>query len=132
MRLLTHGDADLFTYLDVTDEIVYDNEKSSPNEIPLTNHTKVNRGLRRGHLPLDIVFDFFISSRKTTKGLEFELELRASTRKRTILYTLLGEDDVNVTFSRLNLYIPFTKPSLGIQMLFNEAIMNSFTLLCET
>ena len=85
----------------------------------------------RRHLPLEHIFGFCKSFKKT-KGLGFELELRTSKKKRKFLYTLLGNDAVNVTISTLKPYKPTIIPRPGTQIMFKEAITKSFTLSFES
>ena len=40
-----------------------------------------------------------------------------------IIYTSM-DDDINVTFNSLYLYIPHLKPSVETQLMFNEATQN--------
>ena len=60
---------------------------SSLKKILINNHTEANRGLIRGHLPLQYLFSFARSFIKITKGLGFELDLRTPNRKQDVLYT---------------------------------------------
>ena len=53
-------------------------------------------------------------------------------RKRDILYTDLGENDVNVTINSINLFIPQLIPSPATQVYFNEAISKTFTISYES
>ena len=58
MRLITQKDGDLSTYFDVTDESEDKINNSSLKKILIDNHTEANRGLIRGHLPLEYIFGF--------------------------------------------------------------------------
>ena len=62
----------------------------------------------------------------------FELDLRTSNRKQDILYTTLGDNDVNVIINSSNLFIPQIIPSPETQVYFNEAISKTFTLSYES
>ena len=101
---------------------------SSLKKIPINNHTEANRGLIRGHVPLEYIFGLARSFKKTTKGLGFEIDLRTSNRKQDILYTTLGDNDVNVTINSISLFIPQTLFSSETQVFFNEAISKTFSL----
>ena len=97
-------------------------------KILINNHSDDNKGLIRGYLPLEYIFGFCKSFKKITKGLGFELDLRTSNRKQDILYTTLGDNDVNVTINSISLCIPQILPSPETQVIFNEAISKTFTL----
>ena len=132
MRLVTQKDGDLSTYFDIIDESENGINNSSLKQILINNHTEDNRGLIRGHLPLEYIFGFARSFKKITKGLGFELDLRTSNRKPDILYTTLGDNDVNVTNNSISLLIPQIKPSPETQVIFNEAIRKTFSLSYES
>ena len=76
MRLVTEKDGDLSTYFDIINESKDGINDSSLKKILINNHTQANRGLIRGHLPLEYIFGFARSFKKITKGLGFELDLR--------------------------------------------------------
>ena len=132
MRLVTQKDGDLSTYFDIIDESEDGINNSSLKQILIDNHSEANRGLIRGHLPLEYIFEFCRSFKKISKGLGFELDLRTSNGKQDILYTNLGDNDVNVTITSTNLFIPQTIPSPETQVYFNEAISKTFTLSYES
>ena len=132
MRLVTQKDGDLSTYFDIIDESEDEINNTSLRQILIDNHTEANRGLIRGHLPLEYIFGFCRSFKKISKGLGFELDLRTSNRKQDILYTNLGDNDVNVTINGINLFIPQIIPSPETQVYFNEAISKTFTLSYES
>ena len=122
MRLVTQKDGDLFTYFDIIDENEDEIKNSSLKKKLIDNHTEANRGLIRGHLPLEYIFGFARSFKKITKGLGFDLEIRTSSRKQDILYTSLGDSDVNVTTNSISLFVPQILPSPETQYIFNESI----------
>ena len=132
MRLVTQKDGDLSTYFDIINESENGINDSSLKQILINNHTEANRGLIRGHLPLEYIFGFARSFKKITKGLGFELDLRTSNRKRDILYTTIDDDDVNVTINSISLFFPQLIPSAETQVIFNEAISQTFTLSYES
>ena len=132
MRLVTEKDGDLSTYFDIINESEGGINDSTLKQMLINNHTEAKRGLIRGHLPLEYVFGFARSFKKITKGLGFELDLRTSNRKRDILYTTLDDDDVNVTIISISLYILQLIPSPETQIIFNEAISQTFTLSYES
>ena len=108
MRLVTQKDDDLSLYFDVIDETETGIKISSSKQILNINHTYDNKGIIRGHLPLESIFGFRKSFYFITKSLGFELDLRTSNRKQDILYTTIGGNDVNVTINSISLYIPST------------------------
>ena len=132
MRLVTEKDGDLSTYFDIINESDNGIDNSSLKKFLINNHTEANRGLIRGHLPLEYIFGVARSFKKITKGLGSELDLRTSNRKRDILYTTLDDDDNNVTISSIGSFIPQLKPSAETQVIFNEAISQTFTLSYES
>ena len=131
-RLVTQKDGDLSTYFDIIDETENGINNSSLKQILNNNHTEANRGLIRGHLPLEYIFGFARSFKKISNGLGFELDLRTSNRKRDILYTTLDDNDVKVTINTINLFIPQIIPTPETQEIFNEAISKTFTLSYES
>ena len=58
MRLVTQKDGDLSTYFDIIGESEDEINSSSLKRILIDNHTEANRGLERGHLPLEYIFGF--------------------------------------------------------------------------
>ena len=132
MRLVTQKDGDLSTYFDIIDEKKDAILNSSLKKILIIIHSDDNKRLIRGYLPLENIFGFCKSFKKITKGLGFELDLRTSNRKQDILYTTLGDNDVNVTNTSISLFIPQIIPSPETQVIFNEAISKTFTLSYES
>ena len=132
MRLVTQKDGDLSTYFDIINESEIGIKDSSLKQILINNHTEANRGLIRGHIPLENIFRFSRSFKKITKGLGFELDLRTSNRKQDILYTNLGDNDVKVTINSISLFVPQIIPTPETQVIFNEAISKTFTLSYES
>ena len=105
---------------------------SSLKRLLIDNHTEANRGLKKGHLPLEYIFVFARSCKKITKRVGFELDLRTSKRKQDILYKILGDNDVNVTINSISLFVPQIIPSPETQVIFNEAFSKTFILSYET
>ena len=132
VRIVTQKDGDLSTYFDIFGESEDEINNSSLKKILIDNHTEANRGLIRGHLPLEYIFGSARSFKKITKGVGFELDLRTSNRKRDILYATLDDEDVNVTINSISLFIPQIIPSPETQVIFNEAISQTFTLSYES
>ena len=121
MRLVAQQDGDLSTYFDIIDGRENEINNTSLKKIHINNHTDANKGVIGGYLPWEYIFVFARSFKKITKGLGFELDLRTSNRKRYILNSTLGDNDVNVTINSINLFVPQIKPSPETQVIFNEA-----------
>ena len=132
MRLTTQKDGDLSSYFDIIDESEAGIDNSSLKQILINNHSEANRGIIRGHLPLEYIFGFAKSFKTITKGLGFELDLRTSNRKRDILCTTLGDEDVSVTINNISLFVPQIIPTHETQVYFNDAISKAFTLSYES
>ena len=73
-----------------------------------------------------------MSLKKITKGFSFELEIQTSNRRQDILYTLQGDEIVNVKIGSLSLYKPTMFPSPETQRMFNEAFTKNFSLSFES
>ena len=69
MRLVTQKDGDLSTYFDIIDESEGEINNTSLRQILIDNHTEANRGLIRGHLPLEYIFGFCRSFKKNNQGI---------------------------------------------------------------
>ena len=132
MRLVTQKDAGLSTYLGIIEKSGAGIYNSSLKQVLINTHTDANKGVIRGHLPLEYIFGFCKLSKNITEGFGFELVLRATNRKRDILYTTSGDEDVNVTVNNISLFIPQIIPSPEPQVYFNEPISESFTLSYES
>ena len=127
MRLVSQKDGDLSTDIDIIDESEGEIINSSLKHILIDRHIEGNRGLIRGHLPLEYIFGFCKSFKKIAKGLGLELDLRTSNRKRDLLNTNLDDEHVNVTIKSISLFTPQINPSPETQVNFNQAISESFT-----
>ena len=55
-----------------------------------------------------------------------------SNRKQDILYTTLGDNDVNVSSNIISLFIPQIIPSPETQVILNESLSKTFTLSYES
>ena len=88
----------------------------------INNHTDANKGKIKGYLYSEDVFGFCKSFKKLSKNLGFHLMLK-TIDLQDIIYTSMN-DDTNVTFNNLYLFIPNLLPSVETQLKFNEAIQN--------
>ena len=67
MRWVTQKDGDLSTFFDIIDESEDEINSWSLKKILFDNHTEANRGVIRGHLPLECIFGFARSFEKNKR-----------------------------------------------------------------
>ena len=126
MRLLTSKDSDLSSFFDKDGESVINNDNPL-KKILFNNHAQeVNKGKIKGHLALEHIFGFCSSFKKITKNLGFHLKFKMNDLQDIIFTTIA--DDINVTINSLYLFVPKLIPSTSTQVMFNEAIMNNYTI----
>ena len=70
LRLVTQKDVKLSTFFDIINEIESQINNSTLKHILINNQTEPNKGLIRGHLPLEYIFGFAQSFEKITRGLD--------------------------------------------------------------
>ena len=130
MRLLTSKDVDLSSFFDKNGEAVI-NDNNPLKKILINNHAvEANKGKIKGHLPLEHIFGFCTTFKKITKNLGFQLIFKLNDLQDTIFTTIA--DDINVTINSLYLFVPQLIPSTSTQVLFNESIMNNYTITCDS
>ena len=130
MRLLTSKDNDLSSYFDKNGEAVINNDNPF-KQILINNHAvDANKGKIKGHLALEHIFGFCKTFKKITKNLGFHLKFKMNDLQDIIFTTLAN--DLNVTINSLNLFIPILIPNTQTQVLFNEAIMNNYTITFDS
>ena len=130
MRLLTSKDADLSSYFDKNGESVLDN-KNPLKKILINNHAvEVNKGKIEGQLALENIFGFCKTFKKITKNLGFHLIFKMNDLQYIIFTTIA--DNINVTINSLYLYVPQLIPSTSTQVMFNESIMNNYTITFDS
>ena len=130
MRLLTSKDSDLSSYFDKNGEAVI-NDDNSLKKILINNHdVAANKGKIRGHLALEYRFGFCRTFKKITKNLGFHLKYKMNDLQDIIFTTIAN--DINVTVNTLYLYVPKFIPSTSTQVMFNEAIMNNYTITFDS
>ena len=130
MRILTSKDGDLSSYFDKNGEAVPDNDNPL-KEILINNHPQeVNKGRIKGQLALEHIFGFCKTFKKITKNLGFHLIFKMNDLQDIIFTTIA--DDINVTINSLYLYVPQLIPSTSTQVMFNEAIMNNYTITFDS
>ena len=130
MRLLTSKDSDLSSYFDKNGESVIDNDNPL-KKILINNHAQeANKGKLKGHLALENIFGFCRTFKKITKNLGFHLKFKMNDLQDIIFTTIA--DDINVTINSLYLFVPKLLPSTTTQVMFNEAIMNNYTITFDS
>ena len=130
MRLLTSKDSDLSSYFDKGGESVLDNDNPL-KKILINNHAEeINKGKIKGQLALEHIFGFCKTFKKITKNLGFHLKFKMNDLQDIIFTTIA--DDNNVTINSLYLYVPKLIPSTSTQVMFNEAIMNNYTITFDS
>ena len=130
MRLLTSKDGDLSSYFDKNGESVLDNDNPL-KQILINNHAQeVNKGKVRGQLALEHIFGFCKTFKKTTKNLGFYLIFKMNDLQDIIFTTIA--DDIIVTINSLYLYVPKLIPSTSTQVMFNDSIMNNYTITFDS
>ena len=130
MRLLTSKDSDLSSYFDKNGESVLDNNNPL-KKILINNHAiEANKGRIKGQLSLEHIFGFCRTFKKITKNLGFHLKLKMNDLQEIIFTTIAN--DINVTINSLYLFIPKLIPTTTTQVMFNEAIMNNYTITFDS
>ena len=130
MRLLTSKDGDLSSYFDRNGEAVI-NDNNPLKQILINNHDVVaNKGKIKGHLSLEHIFGFCRTFKKITKNLGFHLKFKMNDLQDIIFTTIA--DDINVTINSLYLFVPILIPNSQTQVMFNEAIMNNYTITFDS
>ena len=126
MRMITSKDSDLSSYFDKNGESVLDNDNPL-KKILINNHAvEANKGRIKGQLALEHIFGFCKTFKKITKNLGFHLKFKMNDLQDIIFTTIA--DDINVTINSLYLFVPKLIPSTNTQVMFNEAIMNNYTI----
>ena len=130
MRMLTSKDGDLSSYFDKNGESVLDNDNPL-KKILINNHAvEANKGRIKGQLALEHIFGFCKTFKKITKNLGFHLIFKMNDLQDIIFTT--KADDINVTINSLYLYVPQLIPNTQTQLMFNESIMNNYTITFDS
>ena len=130
MRLLTSKDGDLSSYLDKNGESVLNNDNPL-KQILINNHAvEASKGRIKGQLELQHIFGFCKTFKKITKNLGFHLIFKMNDLQDIIFTTIA--DDINVTINNLYLYVSQLIPSTSTQVMFNESIMNNYTITFDS
>ena len=129
MRLLTSKNGDLSSYFDKNGESVI-NDDNPLKKILINNHAEANKGKIKGQLPLEHIFGFCKTFKKITKNLGFHLTFKMNDLQHIIFTTVAN--DINVTINSLYLYVPILIPNTQTQVMFNESIMNNYTITFDS
>ena len=130
MRMITSKDSDLSSYFDKNGESVLDNDNPL-KKILINNHAvEVNKGRIKRQLALENIFGFCKTFKKITKNLGFHLKFKMNDLQDIIFTTIA--DDINVTINSLHLFVPKLIPSTNTQVMFNEAIMNNYSITFDS
>ena len=133
MRLLTSKDSDLSTYFDKDGEsVIGDANTNNPLKqmLIISHDVAANKGNIKGHLALELIFGFCKTFKKITKNLGFHLKFKMNDLQDIVFTTIAN--DINVTINSLYLYVPKLIPSTSTQVMFNEAIMNNYTITFDS
>ena len=101
--------------------------RSTPHQkMLIDNNTDPNKGKIKGYLYLEDNFGFCKTFKKVTKNLGFHMMFKTANLQ-DIIYTSMA-DDIDVTTNSLYLYVPNLIPSIGTQLMFNEATQNKYKI----
>ena len=126
MRLLTSKDRDFSSCFDKNVETPL-KDINPLKQILINNYAdEVKKGKIKGQLPLEHMIGFCKSFTKLTKNLRFHLTFKMNDLQHIIFTTITT--DINVTINSLYSYVPTLVPNSQIQVMFNEAIMNNYTI----
>ena len=130
VRLITSKDVDLSSYFDKNLESVVNNDNPL-KRILINNHSvDANKGKSKGHLPLEHIFGFCRTFKKTTKNLGFHLIFKMNDLQDIVFTTIAN--DINVTLTNLYLFVPILVPNSQTQLMFNESLMNNYTITFDS
>ena len=85
-----------------------------------------NKGRTKGQFSLEHIFGFC----KKRKNLGFQIKFKLNDLQDIIFTTIAN--DINVTINSLYLYVPILLPNTQTQVMFNEAIMNNYTITFDS
>ena len=125
MRSLTSKDSDLSSCFDKKGESAL-NDNNLLKRILIKNHTVANKGKYKTKLELEHIFGSCETFKKITKNLGFDLTFKTANLQDIIFTTIAT--DINVTINNLYLYVPILIPITQTQVMFNESVMNNYTI----
>ena len=130
MRLLTSKDSDSSSCFDKKAETPL-NDNNPLKQIINNNYVdEVNKGKIKDQLHLEQIFGCCKGFKKISKILGFNLTFKRNDLQ-DIIFTKIATD-INVTINSLFLYVPILLPNSQTQVLFNEAIMNNYTITFDS
>ena len=130
MRLLTFKDNGLSSYFDENGGAVI-NDDIPLKQILINNHAvEANKGKIKVHLALEHIFGFCKTFRKITKNLGYQLKFKMNDLQDIIFTTITN--DINITLNSFYLYVPILIPNTQTQVMFNEAILNNYTITFDS
>ena len=130
LQLLTSKNSYLSSCFDKNGEKEL-NDNNPWKQILINNHAiEANKGKITGQLPLEHIFGFCKTFKKITRNLGFHLTFEM-TDLQDILFTTIATD-INETINSLYLYVPTLIPSTTTQVMFNESIMNNYTITSDS
>ena len=129
MRVITSKDSDLSSYFDKSGESAL-NDNNLLKRIVFINHTDANKGQYKGKLELKHIFGFCKTFKKIGKNLGFDLSFKTANIQDINLRTIATE--INVTINNLYLYVPILVPNTQTQVMFNESILNNYTITFDS
>ena len=130
MRLLTSEDSDLSSCFDKNFEKALDNSNPLKQILLSTHAEEVNKGKIKDQLPLEHTFGFCKTFKKFTKNLGFHVTFKMIDHQDIIFTTIAT--DINVTINSLSLYVPKLTPNSKTQVMFDESIMNNYTITFDS
>ena len=129
MRLLTSKNSDLSSCFDKSGKSSL-TDKNPSKRIQINNHTDANKRKYKGKLELEHIFGFCNKFKKITKNLGFHLTFKTANLQDIIFTTIAT--DIKVTTNNLYLYVPILMSNTQTQVMFNESIMNNYTITFDS
>ena len=130
MRLSTSKDSDLSSCSDKNGEKALD-DNNPLKQILFNNHAEdVNKGEIKVQLPLEHILEFCWTIKKITKNLGFHITFKMNDLQDIIFTTIAT--DINVAINSFYLYVPIIIPNAQTQDMFDDSIMNNYTITFDS
>ena len=129
MRLITSKDSDSSSCINESGESPL-NDINLLKGILVNNHIDATKGIYKGKLDLEHFFGFCKTFKKITKNLGFHLTFETANLQDFILTTIAT--DTSVTINIFYLYVPIRFPNTQTQFMFEESIMNNYTIVFDS
>ena len=137
MRAISNRDGDLLSQFDNINEndipilnrladLLVQIRDTPHQKTLINNHIDANRSKIKGYLFSEDIFGFCKIFKKVTKNLGYHLTFKTNDLQ-DIIYTSMT-DDINVNINNLYLYVPKLIPSIGTQVMFNEATQKNYKI----